>query len=385
MIQALEEPPRESVHLKRAGIAVVAITKHGANIARRLGQSLPNACVYVKAPYHLGVDEPYPIQSFEGSVRTVLPKLFEAYKGLILIFSLGAVVRLIAPYLVDKKRDPAVVVVDEQGMHAISVLSGHIGGANELTLKVADLLNAHPVITTASDLQETIAVDLLGKAYGWSWESSEHLTAVSASVVNGEPIAIVQESGEKEWWTAGRSLPANITVYDSIPQAVRSKPAAVLLVTHRLLKEEERGLLNKNVLYRPKVIVLGIGCNKGTSSEEIEAVITETLAELNFSIASVKSLCTIELKKDEAGLRETAKKHGWEFVWYTADQLNSVELQKPSDTVKKHTGAYGVSEPAAKLHSGATTLAVLKKKSGNVTISVAVIPSDNNVEKGLKR
>lgn len=127
------------------------------------------------------------------------------------------------------------------------------------------------------------------------------------------------------------------------------------------------------------------GCNRGTYQEEIEAVITENLAELKFSIESVKAICTIELKKDEAGLLEVANKYGWEFIWFTADQLNTVKLTQPSDTVKKFTGAYGVSEPAAKLYSGANEHALVKKKSGNVTISVAVIPSGSGVEKGLEK
>ncbi|MGD8189859.1 cobalt-precorrin 5A hydrolase [Brevibacillus ginsengisoli] len=374
--------------------AVVAITKHGAAIARKLGQALPNADVYIKRQHQQeeaeigqtanqadelegdqhGDHAEESIRFFDGSVGMLLPTIFSAYKGLILIFSLGAVVRLIAPHLTDKKHDPAVVVVDEQGQHAISVLSGHLGGANELTLKVAELLQAHPVITTASDLQQTIAVDLLGREFGWRWDSPEHLTAVSATVVNGKQVAIVQESGEKGWWPKDRTLPANLTCYESITEAIQSKPEAALLITHRMLETDEQSLLNKGVLYRPKVIVLGIGCNRGTSCEEIETVITETLAELKFSLASVKAICTIELKKDEVGLLETARKHDWEFVWFTADELNTVTLMQPSDTVKKHTGAYGVSEPAAKLYSGATKLALVKKKSGNVTISVAVIP-----------
>lgn len=146
------------------------------------------------------------------------------------------------------------------------------------------------------------------------------------------------------------------------------------MITHRLLTETEAEILKNGVLYRPKVLAIGMGCNRGTSPEEIEAVIIETLAELNFSIKSVKALCTIDLKKDEVGLLEIVNKYGWEFVYYPPSQLNTMKCAQPSETVFKYTGAYGVSEPAARLYSGAEQLTLVKKKSGNVTISVAVIP-----------
>lgn len=372
MIELCEE--QTPVIKQRGDYAVVAITKHGADIARELGCCFQNADVYYMSKFAKGDEETKHIQMFTGSVRLLLPSLFAAYKGIIMIISLGAVVRMIAPILKDKKTDPAVVVIDDKGEHVISVLSGHIGGANELTREVAAALRAQPVITTASDVQQTIPVDLFGKRFGWVWESAEKLTPVSAAVVNEEKVAVVQESGEKEWWHYDRPLPENIKVYPSVAEALAEEPAAALVITHRMLTKGEERILHNGVLYRPKVIVLGIGCNRGTSAAEIEAVIAETLEELNFSRKSVKALCTIDLKKDESGLLEVADKYGWEFVYYSSDELNTVPIEQPSHTVFKYTGAYGVSEPAALLYSGAEKLALVKKKSGNVTISVAVIP-----------
>lgn len=358
---------------KRNKYAVVAITKHGVGIARRLGAALDGTDIFYTDKFACGDEDKCGIRLFSGSVKELLPGLFAAYDGLICIISLGAVVRMIAPLLKDKRTDPAVVVVDDKAEHAISVLSGHLGGANELTRRVASILGARPVITTASDVRQTIAVDVFGREFGWEWESSDKLTPVSAAVVNEEPVAIVQESGETGWWPEGRPLPKNITVYDSIASAMAARPAAALIVTHRLLEPEEEALLQNGVLYRPKVIALGIGCNRGTSAEEIEAVILKTLEELRFSLQSVKAVCTIDLKKDEPGLREVVNKYGWEFVVYSPEELNRVPIDAPSETVYRYTGAYGVSEPAAKLYSGAEKMALVKKKSGNVTISVALI------------
>ncbi|MBE1444631.1 cobalt-precorrin 5A hydrolase [Paenibacillus sp. OAS669] len=354
--------------------AIVAITKHGVEMARKLHETFRHSDLYYMSKFERGDEAARGIQLFEGSVRLLFPALFPAYKGLIIIISLGAVIRMIAPLLVDKKTDPGIVVIDDKGENVISVLSGHLGGANELTREVAAAMGARPIITTASDVQGTIAVDLFGRRFGWEWESADKLTPVSASVVNEEQVAVVQESGEPGWWLYDTPLPANIRTYGSVADALAVKPQAALVVTHRVLSMDEEAILENGVLYRPKVIALGIGCNRGTSAEEIESVISETLAELQFSMKSVKAVCTIDLKKDEEGLLAVVQKHGWAFVTYAPEQLNTVALEAPSDTVFQFTGAYGVSEPAAKLYSGAKELALVKKKSGNVTISVAVIP-----------
>ncbi|HHY73949.1 MAG TPA: cobalamin biosynthesis protein CbiG [Bacillus bacterium] len=357
----------------KSDYAIVAITKHGVQLARNLQQKFADSDLYYMSKFAQGDENEKEIQLFSGSVRLLLPALFQNYKGIILFVSLGAVVRMIAPLLNDKKTDPGVVVVDDLGYHVISVLSGHLGGANELTRQVASLLNARPVITTASDVQKTIPVDLFGRQFNWTLESDEKVTSVSASVVNEEKVAVIQESGEQNWWHLDSQLPANIVIFTSTQEAIKGNPDAALVITHRILSKEEEKLLTNGVLYRPKVIVLGMGCNRGTSAAEIEQVITETLAGLHFSIKSVKALCTIDLKKDEEGFLKTVAKFGWDFVVYSPEELNRVPISEPSDTVFKYTGAYGVSEPAARIYSGCNELVLTKKKSGNVTISVAII------------
>ncbi|GIM47382.1 hypothetical protein DNHGIG_29310 [Collibacillus ludicampi] len=145
-----------------------------------------------------------------------------------------------------------------------------------------------------------------------------------------------------------------------------------MYITDRLLSEEEKKQwLSNGVLYRPKTIILGIGCNRGTSEEEVEQVIRETLDELSLSFLSVRGIATIDLKKDEEALVSLTQKYGWTFQYYSPEQLNRVPIAHPSETVFKYTGAYGVSEPAAKLAAGTDSLLLTKKKDGNVTISVA--------------
>lgn len=364
-----------SIALKKlADYAIVAITKNGVELARILHKELSASDLFYMSKFEKGDEEQLHITLFSGSVRLLLPSLFQTYKGIIFLISLGAIVRMIAPLIKDKKTDPAVVVIDESGEYVISVLSGHLGGANELTQEVAEILRARPVITTASDVQKTISVDLFGRHLGWEWETGEKLTSVSASVVNEEHVAIIQESGERNWWNYGFPLPKAIKLYPTINDALLKKPEAALVITHRILQKREQAILENGILYRPKVIVLGIGCNRGTEMDEIEQLIEQTLAELQFSIKSIKAICSIDLKANEKGLLAITEKYNWEFVCYSAEQLNRVPIEKPSETVFKYTGAYGVSEPAARLYSGTEKLSLIKKKSGNVTISVAVIP-----------
>ncbi|SDH46396.1 cobalt-precorrin 5A hydrolase [Alteribacillus bidgolensis] len=354
-------------------IAVAAITKHGTELARRIHKGSPQVDVFYMSKFEKGDEKEKGFTLFEGSVRKQLPAWFEEYDGIVMIISLGAVVRMISPLLKDKKIDPAVVVIDDKGEFVISVLSGHLGGANSLTRQLASQLHAEPVITTASDVQGTIPVDIFGQAFGWTIEDFTHVTPASAAVVNEEPLLIIQQAGEKNWQPSSKPLPTHMKVVSSINESENEKANAALVITHRELSEEEQAKLpDIHVIYRPKVIHVGIGCNRGTESAEIEEVITSTFQKLQLSKSSIKKVVTIDLKKDEEGLLHVCEKNNWPFDYYSPEKLNSAPIQNPSEVVYKYTGAYGVSEPAAVLSSGNETLLLEKEKSGNVTISVAV-------------
>lgn len=352
--------------------AVVAITKHGVEMARSLVHHLPGSDLFYMHKFAQGDEADRGYQLFEGSVKLILPDLFKAYRGIILFISLGAVVRMIAPILEDKKTDPAVLVIDDRGEHVISVLSGHLGGANELTREIARVIGARPVITTASDVRQTIPVDLFGREFGWQIESFERATPVSAAVVNEERVIVLQQAGEPNWWTYDKPLPQHIRVFHQSDEAMKADFDAALVVTDRLLSAEEEAILLKNgVLYRPKSIVLGIGCNRGTSAEEIEETIAAALNDCQLSLKSVRNVATIDLKKDEQGLLAVCEKYHWKLETFSPEELNQIKLKNPSETVYQYTGAFGVSEPAALLSSGASDWLMEKRKSGNVTVSIA--------------
>jgi cobalt-precorrin 5A hydrolase len=177
----------------------------------------------------------------------------EEFDQVVFFLSVGAVVRLIAPHLRSKYQDPGVLAVDYAGRFVVPVLSGHVGGANAFAVRVADLLEATAVVTTASDVAGTIAVDILGRELGWRVEAPKiNLTRVAARVIDREPIAFVQEAGSKDWWKGPGPLPENIRYFDRIEDLDLDTCGAVLLVTRREIPPDLRARLGERlVVYRP--------------------------------------------------------------------------------------------------------------------------------------
>lgn len=237
-----------------ARVCLVAITKHGAALAARLAVDLPDAdvCTSAKFAAHFGA-LPNRVHAYDGALRDEIGPLFAQYDQIVFVVSLGAVVRLIAPHLRSKDEDPGVIVVDDAGQYVIPVLSGHVGGANEWSERVADLLGAAAVLTTASDVGRTIPVDILGRHLGWRVEAPKiNITRVSAHVVNGEPIAFVQEAGSPHWWTRPTPLPDNIHRFDHFDEVPLARYAALLWVTHAEVPAERWEALHERlVVYRP--------------------------------------------------------------------------------------------------------------------------------------
>ncbi len=352
-------------------IAIFGITKHGVGIAKRLKAGFPEADLFMPRKFeHEALPDTI---LYDKLLSKVIGEIFHSYDSIIFVISLGAVIRMIAPYMKDKHVDPAVVVVDDAAKFAISVLSGHIGGANEFTDRVAKILGAVSVITTASDVGKTIPVDILGRELGWTLEGEENVTAVSAHVVNEEPVAFIQETGEKTWWTRDVPLPKSIRVLSSLAEIEdRSVYKAFLMVTDRILREEADGIRDRMILYRPRSLVVGLGCNRGTSSGEILEAVKMTFEKHGLALASIRNFATTQLKEDEAGFLELARMLDRRFAHYSKEELSSfASLPNPSEIVKKYVGSPGVAEPAAMLSAGVTELIVPKQKFTNVTVAVA--------------
>ncbi|MDA8445114.1 cobalamin biosynthesis central domain-containing protein [Paracidovorax valerianellae] len=237
-------------------VCLVAITRHGAAQAAQLARDVPQAHVCTAAKFASAFDGlPNTVRAYEGALRDEIAPLFAGYDQLVFFVSLGAVVRLIAPVLKSKDEDPGVTVVDDAGQFVIPVLSGHVGGANEWSERIAALIGATPVLTTASDVGKTIPVDILGRHLGWRVEAPKiNITRVSAHVVNGEPIAVVQEAGRRDWWNRPTPLPANIACFDRLADVDLAHYRAVLWVTHADVPPAQwQALHERLVVYRPPV------------------------------------------------------------------------------------------------------------------------------------
>lgn len=220
---------------QEARVCLLAITKGGVAHAVRLARMLPHATVCTLPKFAADL-ETLPNEKFicQKTLREEMGGIFGRFDQLVCFVSLGAVVRLVAPHLKDKETDPGVIVVDDAARYVVPMLSGHVGGANVWAERVARLLDATAVLTTASDAGGTLAVDILGRELGWEVEAPKiNLTRVAAAVVNHERIAIVQETGSRNWWTRKTPLPASIEILDDLADVKPGYHQALLWITHR--------------------------------------------------------------------------------------------------------------------------------------------------------
>ena len=364
-------------------IAVVSITKHGIALAGRVIAALPGAALFCPEKFRVAAETAAPgaAHCYTGKVGDQVPALFAAFDGIVCIVSLGAVVRLIAPHLKNKEEDPAVVVIDEAGKFVIPVLSGHLGGANACAERLAALLGARPVLTTASDVSQTIAVDILGRELGWRVEASkEALTRAAAAVVNGEPVAFVQEVGKTNWWPHATPLAGNITLFKRIEEVPPGAYAAVLWVTQRDISAAMPQAAGAHlIVYRPPAtrLALGIGCDRGTSLATLQAALEQALALTGIDGSRIDVATSIDKKSDEAAILQLAARHDWPLSFFSAEMLATVEVPNPSATVLKHMGTPAVSEAAALLAVAPGGRLLLEKfkylgsDGKNATLSIA--------------
>ena len=243
------------------------------------------------------------------------------------------------------------------------MLSGHVGRGNFFTDRVAQILGSQSVVTTASDAIGTLTVDILGREFGWKLDDPDrNVTRGCAAVVNAASVLFVQEAGEPNWWPLDKALPPGVRYTTSLDGVDARAFEILLIATDREIKESHPEHWANAVIYRPKSLVLGIGCDKGTASEVIERGTLSVLARNYLSLKSVKALATIDKKKDEPGILALAERFGWPLEIYPAEELDAVPgMENPSATVMRYVGTRGVAEPAALLCAGAKRLLVPKQ------------------------
>lgn len=318
-------------------IGVVAATRRGGALAAHLADAWPDACIY------------------PGRCAVEIPRAWGECDGLALFMAAGAAVRLIAPLLSGKEQDPAVVCIDDAGTFAVALAGGHAGGANALAVRVAEALGAQPVVTTASDALGYPALDSLGAGIGFRIDPASELAAVGAALVGGDRVTF---SADQRWPLP--ALPPNV-----VPAAVPEPPC--LAVTDRICDVGRPA-----VIYRPASLVVGVGCSRGASAEEILALVDAALTGAHLSPLSVARLGSIDAKRDEAGLIEAAARRGWPLVFYPAGRLAGMAVPNPSEAARRAVGTPSVAEASVIASGGA--LVAPKATSARVAVAVGRVP-----------
>ena len=348
-------------------LAVIATTPSGAKKLQSLCQ-ISGSTLWVPE----SLKDIKGTQVYIGSLKTHVANLWQ-HRALIFCLATGAVVRLIAPLLQDKSLDPAVVVVDEAG-NVISLCSGHQGGADKLTRLVAQLIGGTPILTSASSSLGLLAVDLLGVPFGWH-KGEGDWTSVSAAIARGEAVQVIQEAGSTLWQSTASFQKSNFTFEDSTTAKIwispKIKPAPL------------------QVQWHPRVLWVGIGCERGTSRQLIEAAIEQVFLENQLAEGAIAGITTIDLKADEIGLVELCRDRNLPLRTLSADILRNIAVPNPSIVVETEVGTPSVAEAAALYAANTQTLLVPKQifkappsshplVKGAVTVAIAQAKQEYN-------
>jgi len=348
-------------------ISIVAVSRAGSALAQRIAAALPGARALLPARFAAADSCAY-----EGGVLAAVAAEFEWARGLVLIMASGIAVRAVAPLLRDKREDPAVVVVDDAGRFVISLVGGHLGGANTLATRIAGAIGAVPVITTASEAAGLPALDMIASERGWRVDAGSDLTRVSAALVNGEPMAVLQDRGSRDWLAAAGAARLRTIANAS---ETGSDDAAAIVISCRSEVALPPTLLR--VIMRPPVLMLGAGCSRGAPPEELIGLAEAVLDEAGLAPACVAAVATIDRRCDDPAMAALAARFAVPTLSFSSAELNAApgDWQR-SAIVLSAVGAGGVCEPAAILAARGGALIVSKRKSAHATIAVAHLTED---------
>lgn len=325
-------------------LAYLAFSETGYELATRLSQALGGKAYRSGQPDEHGA----PVDLKEWTRMR-----FAQCDGLIYVGALGIAVRAIAPFVRDKASDPAVVVIDERALHVIPVLSGHLGGANDLARKIAQVTQSDPVITTATDINGIFAVDEWSKHQNCALLEPKKIVGISGRLLAGAQAAVFSP------WSISGTTPEHLFITED------ASKADIVLDIHRH---------SSGLHLVPRICTLGIGCRKGTAADTIEMQFQEFIEKANIYPESICQVATIDLKKDESGLIAFCEKHDWPLITYTSQELRSVEgTFTASEFVSSVTGVDNVCERSAVLASGGS---ILKEKTAGNGVTLALAARD---------
>lgn len=331
-------------------IAIVSVSDKGRNLALQLKEKLDLDSTIIK------------VDLFHKNVKKYLKIAFYEYDAIIAVMASGILIRSIAPYIESKASDPAVLNIDDNGNFVISTLSGHLGGANKLTNKIAPLIGAIPVITTSSDVNNKLGIDVLASDLYLSIDNTKEILFFNKAILEGRKITFTLNSDK-------------IYLKDYLENNTLEMDVSFSYSNDANEEEIIASLDGHEIVLRERKLVVGIGCKRGKSSSEIYEGYKKSLEELNLDESRVNMLASAEVKKDEEGLLELAKSLNKPINFVDLDRLKlfeSKDIQK-SEFVKSKFGIYGVCEPSALITAGFDSKLIYKKTSYNgVTISMAI-------------
>ena len=337
-------------------IAIIIASHQGLAQALTIHRELPETELF-----YAGEGQENPCTSI-NSIPAFVATNFTCYEGLVFIGALGICVRSIAPCIHSKYTDPAVVNIDSTGKHVISVLSGHVGGANELTRRLASILGAAPVITTQSDNNDLWALDTIHERFeGWIPEPVGPMNEIIYKFVNRRPVALlldIQDSGTRN---LERTAPPHVDIYNSFQEIDQNRYEALIIVSPFIYP-----VVIPTLYYRPHVLSLGFGCRENCDPSGIREYITARLIEAGISPTSLTNLATIDIKKDEPVVDLLTHSLILSMDSYSPDELRDITVPNPSEKVREVTSSPSVAEAAALKSTGNTRL-LLEKQKGKLS------------------
>lgn len=341
--------------------AILLISESSLSLAKILQAEWSDAQIYTTTE----ASECHRIES----ITSFMEQSFSAFDAFVFIGAMGICVRAIAPHVNDKHIDPAVVCVDSTGRYAISVLSGHIGRANDLTKHIAGVLGAEAVVTTQSDCTGLWALDTLGSRFGWDTIPGDdyEMNEIISLFVRKEPTALLLEIRDAGTSYLERTCPSHIDIYYHIEDIPEENSYKLLILVTPYVHASKLP-----VLYLvPRVMHLGVGCaHNAAPIEEIVFHMMNHIYDANIFFSSIRTVSSIEEKRNEALLELLSKRY--DSYFYTAEELNKVDVPTPSEVVNKHMGTCSVSEASALLSSQGGELIMNKQKGSNYTLAIAL-------------
>lgn len=369
-------------------IAILCITTNGRSLACRIKRSLNYGDIYFinnKRGENLlddneviskSLEEDIEIYTVKKRLKFFVEDIFDKYEYILFIMATGIVVRTIAPLITSKFSDPAILVTDEKGSNIISLLSGHMGGANEMTLHISDLINSNPVITTATDINKKSSLDMIAKKLnGHIVNFRDNVLDVNAMLVNGDSVGLYID-GEYNIDTRGftvldnsKSLESYISSDEELKK-INLNTIVVISNKENLRIDKYYEDKYKIIKVTPRDIVIGIGCRRDTESHLLQDSLKDFLIKNNIDINSIKEIGSIEVKKDEKAIIDLSENLNVPFKVLSVEEISQVDyLFEKSEWVKKSVGVYSVAEPVAHLLSDGN-LIIEKNKYKGITFSV---------------